>query len=251
MSQHSRGSSHHLLQWTRKERGVFVKSLTELINLSDVIVNEDDWWRPDGDKYPVEAETKDLPDDVLSKENKACISNWWLKNKRGANTPNWDFIGSASIKGKKGFVIIEAKAHKKEASFDGRILKDDAPLSRKENHEHIKKAIEEANNFLKTKHGGINISRDSHYQLANRIAYSWKFASLGIPVVLVYLGFLNDTGMQDVGEPFCDKNDWANFMNGYVKNVFPVELLEKEINCGLDSFRFLIRSKDIPINGVN
>jgi hypothetical protein len=192
-----------------------------------------------------------LSDDVLSKENKKLISNCWLKHKRGANTPNWDFIGSCSIKGKRGLVIIEAKAHKNEALINGKKLNNDAPETSKENHEQIKKAIEEANDFLKNKYYKINISRDSHFQLANRLAYSWKFASLGIPVVLMYLGFINDLAMQDVGEPFHDQNDWMNFMNGYIKGVFPVELLEKEIDCGLRSFRFLIRSKDIPITGVN
>jgi len=34
------------------------------------------------------------------------------------------------------------------------------------------------------------LSRDSLYQLANRFAWAWKIASLGVPVALVYLGFI-------------------------------------------------------------
>ena len=35
----------------------------------------------------------------------------------------------------------------------------------------------------------VCISHESHYQLANRLAFACKITSLGIPTVLVYLGF--------------------------------------------------------------
>ena len=92
MSQHKRGSSYHLLQWTRMYRTAFAKSLTEQINLPDVAVAIGDWWRPDcsldGDFDPFEARTETLPSDFLSKENKLSIKQWWLKHQQGANTPN-------------------------------------------------------------------------------------------------------------------------------------------------------------------
>lgn len=50
----------------------------------------------------------------------------------------------------------------------------------------------------------VRISRDSHYQLSNRVAFAWKLATLGLPTVLVYLGFWGDDGIADVGEPFWD-----------------------------------------------
>lgn len=175
---------------------------------------------------------------------KNTVRKWWLKHPQGANTPNWDFISSITIKGKKGLLIIEAKAHKNEASFDGKLLKDGASEKSRENHEHIKKAIEEANCYLKKKYTGIAITCDTHYQLANRLAYAWKFVSLDIPVILMYLGFLRDTEMCDVGEPFRDDNDWKEFMGNYLDGVFPLDLLEKEINCGQNSFRFIIRSME-------
>jgi hypothetical protein len=36
----------------------------------------------------------------------------------------------------------------------------------------------------------FHISRDNRYQMSNRFAWSWKLASVGVPVVLVYLGFV-------------------------------------------------------------
>lgn len=123
-------------------------------------------------------------------------------------------------------------------------MKNNASKNSKENHEHIRKAIEETNCYLNKKYAGIAIACDTRYQLVNRIAYAWKFASLGIPVILMYLGFLRDTEIHDVGEPFRDNSDWQEFMSNYLTGVFPLELLEKEINCGPNSFRFLIRSRE-------
>lgn len=246
MSQHKRGSSFHLLQLTRRERSEFSEILNRLINLPDVCVNKTDWWRPDVIHDPSEARTETIPDTVLSSAHKSAIRTWWLKHPQGANTPNWDFISSVTVKGKKGLLLIEAKAHKKEASCDGKLLKGNASERSKENHEHIRNAVEEANRYLKKMHPDFSIACDTHYQLANRIAYAWKFARLGIPVILMYLGFLRDTKMRDVGEPFDNDRDWQEFMSKYLKGVFPLELLEKEIDCGLNSFRFLIRSTEIP-----
>ena len=41
----------------------------------------------------------------------------------------------------------------------------------------------------------------NHYSLCNRVAWAWKLAQLGVPVVWVYLGFLNATEMLDQGQP--------------------------------------------------
>ncbi len=40
------------------------------------------------------------------------------------------------------------------------------------------------------------------YQLCNRVAWAWKLADLGVPGVLVFLGFLNATEMRDQGQLF-------------------------------------------------
>jgi hypothetical protein len=44
---------------------------------------------------------------------------------------------------------------------------------------------------------GWTLSRDSHYQLTNRFAWAWKLASMGVPVVLGYLGFQGAAEMKD------------------------------------------------------
>lgn len=54
----------------------------------------------------------------------------------------------------------------------------------------------------------MTISRDSHYQFANRLGFAWKLASIGVPTVLVYLGFTGDDGIIDRGEPLRDADHW-------------------------------------------
>jgi hypothetical protein len=71
------------------------------------------------------------------------------------------------------------------------------------NHDKIGSAIRQANTNLNLISPGWNLSGDLHYQLSNRFAWSWKLASLGIPVVLVYLGFLNANDMSDQGHPIA------------------------------------------------
>lgn len=253
MSQHSRGSSHQLLRWIHKERDAFVRDLINLINIPEVKITANDWWRPDctidGGLYPEEVTTEGISDNIgiLPEDYKKKIKEWWLKHHKGANTPNWDFISSANIEGTKGLLIIEAKSHKNEIHKDGKILKDGSSKNSKENHIRIFKAIEEAKNGLSKNYNlyNFNLSIGNYYQLSNRIAYAWKFATLGIPIILIYLGFIKDIEMSDAGEPFDSPEDWNEFIKRHIKDIFPVELLERKINCGKGFFYFLVRSKEI------
>jgi hypothetical protein len=82
----------------------------------------------------------------------------------------------------------------KEAA--GRRLAEGDSMQRTASHETIGAAIESARmGFEAGTRLAWHISRDSHYQISNRFAWSWKLTQLGIPVVLVYLGFLNASDM--------------------------------------------------------
>jgi len=106
-------------------------------------------------------------------------------------------------------------------------------------------AINEANTELSNVVQGVNISRDSHYQLSNRIAFSWKIASMGLPVVLIYLGFIGDHGIKDAGEPFKGHDHWEGIFETYCRNLLPEGFIAKRINCGLADFQMIVRSRAI------
>jgi len=63
-----------------------------------------------------------------------------------------------------------------------------------------------------------NLCRDRHYQLSNRFAWSWKLATLGVSVVLMYLGFLNARDM--VGEKlFLSPEEWESTIKTHSESV--------------------------------
>jgi hypothetical protein len=126
----------------------------------------------------------------LSEEQREEVTSWWLAVRKGANTPNWHIASTCTIGEKKGLLLVEAKAHVAELKEDCKTLDEDASDLSIDNHKQIGLAITAASLGLNNALPGWRLSCDSHYQLANRFAWAWKLASMGIPVVLVYLGFV-------------------------------------------------------------
>ncbi len=101
-----------------------------------------------------------------------------------------------------GLILAEAKAHYGELGSGGGVAKNH------QNEKRIRDAIAEANHNLNRISYGWNLTADSHYQLCNRFAWGWKVASLGVPVILVYLGFLNVEDMPGY-RVFRTDEEWA------------------------------------------
>ena len=91
----------------------------------------------------------------------------------------------------------------------------------------------------------LRISRDSHYQLSNRVAFTWKLASLGLRTILVYLGFFGADGIADVGEPIKDAAHWNRVFAAYAHSVVPSDLFEHRIDCGAAPMWLLVRSRHV------
>jgi hypothetical protein len=116
---------------------------------------------------------------------------WWLADPRPTSaTPSLDIASTCSITGRKGLLLVEAKAHKAELITEEAGKRFDK-YSSAANHDSIAHAIAEANEglALATK-AEWHLSFTRCYQMSNRFAWSWKLCALGYPVVLVYLGFL-------------------------------------------------------------
>jgi hypothetical protein len=173
------------------------------------------------------------------------LRSWWLAHDRGANTPNWDLAVTCEIDGIPGLVLVEAKANVPELSAAGKSLDAAASPASVANHERIALAIQEACTALRKESERTALSRDSHYQLSNRIAFAWKLASLGVPTVLLYLGFCGDTGIVDAGAPFEDAAHWQVCFAAYSNSIVPAGLLERRIDCGLAPAWFLVRARTV------
>jgi hypothetical protein len=174
-----------------------------------------------------------------------ALSAWWLIHACGANTPNWDLAIGCEIDERPGFVLVEAKANVQELSLAGKPLRSGASSRSRENHERIGSAIHEACIGLREFAPATAITRDSHYQLSNRAAYAWKLASLGVPTVLVYLGFIGDSGIANAGAPIRDDAHWRDVFAVHAISVLPTELFERRLDCGPAPTWFLVRSRPV------
>lgn len=173
------------------------------------------------------------------------LRRWWLRHEKGANTPNWDIALSCEVESKPGLILVEAKANELELSDAGKRRDPKASPTSDENHDQIVAAVDEARMALEATHPGISIGCDSHYQFSNRIAFVWKLASLGIPTVLVYLGFTGDEGIRDVGEPFANQAHWQTVFETHVRSVCPRPFAEAPVHAGQAPFWLLVRSRPV------
>jgi hypothetical protein len=235
-----RGSRKHILDWV--ERPDFTGRLSQLPQPTGAIVGSSDLWMPKGHGDDTEARLEQFGPQVLPTVDWNILQDWWLVAKRGAKRPEWDLASTCTTDGQRGLVLVEAKAHTKELESKGKTLQPDASDNTRKNHERIGSAIEEASGALAKAVQGVNISRDTHCQLANRVAFTWKVASLGVPVVLLYLGFLGDETMSDVGEPFADDGHWQQTMRTYLADRIPEGFLDRWIDCGQAQMQMIIRS---------
>jgi hypothetical protein len=182
-------------------------------------------------------------------------------------TPNFDIASTCTIEGGgKGLLLIEAKAHDEELNKEsiGRLIKRFSPQNgevasdskrtrrseenRAASHQQIGKAIEEARAGLeKATSLPCRISRDSCYQMSNRFAWAWKLTELGIPVVLVYLGFLHCDEMKDLGRPFAEESEWKTLVQSHSSALFPPEMWGRSWRSGEVTFVPLIRSEVQPL----
>lgn len=185
----------------------------------------------------------------------ARLGEWWLPaGRQDAITPNFDIASTCTIGGIPGLLLVEAKAHELELTKGsaGRTVTERDSGDRKASHATIGAAIELARRGLEAATRlNWQISRDSHYQMSNRFAWSWKLAELGIPVVLVYLGFLKATDMSKPGEvPFADAGSWDSLVRAHSKPLFPGDIWGRNWSVKGVPLIPLIRSLEVSLNEV-
>lgn len=176
-----------------------------------------DAWMPQGFLSPNEACLGETA--LLSAPYRNELTRWWLAKPENANTPNWDLVSSCEIQGRPGLVLVEAKAHRSEFHAGGLGAKNASNVAR------IRGAIAEANAGLGGEPAGWRLSADNSYQLCNRFAWAWKLATLGIPVVLAYLGFL---AADEMGSgAFCSEQAWREAVLKHADGIVPADCWDR------------------------
>ena len=211
--------------------------LTRLVEPYAEMDAQRDTWMPRGFLEPKES-TLEENDKLLPPGMCRESTNWWLEEPGGARKPTWDIATTAMIGERKGIILVEAKAHTAELS--------DSPKTpgNEENEDSIRAAMRQASAGLSGRLDGWNLTADSHYQLCNRFAWSWKIASLGVPVILVYLGFLNAMEMR---QPFRSAIEWSDLIRNHAEGIVPNDAWDRPIDVNGTQMRAIIQSVD-PYN---
>jgi len=246
-----RGSKPRCHWVTQGDPTSVAAALTELMTPFGV-VEADDSWMPLGFEDTKEAEL-DKASTLLNPDIRRGLSDWWLAPaSKQAMTPNFDIASTCTIDGKAGLLLVEAKAHDEELKKEsaGRRLTANSSEGRRLSHEKIGLAISEACQGLEeSTRLPWNISRDTHYQVSNRFAWAWKLTELGIPVALVYLGFLNADEMKDRGSVFPDAKVWEQLVKSHTETLFPKEIWGRKWMVNGLPFISLIHSVEVPLDG--
>jgi hypothetical protein len=213
-------------------------------------VSASDRWMPRGFDEVEEAQLHKAAG-LLEPGIRAELAAWWLAPRsRRAMTPNFDIASTCMIDDLPGLLLVEAKAHNEELNKEalGRSLTANASDDRRASHETIAAAIRSACSGLSEATSlPWRISRDSHYQMSNRFAWTWKLTALGVPVVLIYLGFLKANEMADRGQPFAQPSDWERLVMSHSQCLFPAEVWNRRWTLHEVPFIPLIRSVEQPI----
>ena len=250
-----RGSRARCISLTNASDDIVASRLSTLASPLAIIDPNRHYWMPRGLAAPKEAKLGDrLP--FLSDECREAVTSWWLAVREQANTPNWDIASTATIGGAEGLLLVEAKAHSGEIKTEGKSVRprSTATTERKtserqlsnhaRNHAQIEAACGEASTALNAALPGWALSVQSRYQLCNRFAWAWKIASLGIPVVLVYLGFIRADEMSDQGLPFIDGVKWEHLVREHSKGIIPATAWDRAISVNGTPLHAVIRSME-------
>ena len=214
-------------------------------------VSVDDRWMPRGFSDREEAQLHKA-ERLLGPSVCKQLREWWFaKANPQSKSPNFDIASTCTIEDKRGVLLIEAKAHDQELINEtaGKRLKVASSEGTLSNHRRIGMVIDAACRGLESATSlEFHISRDTHYQMSNRFAWSWKLTALGFPVVLVYLGFLNASEMRDKGSsPFPDRSVWKRVVKTHSDPLFPFEVWGRRWTCNGQAFVPLIRSFNQPL----
>ena len=251
----NRGSRPRCVLLTDGSRQEVAARLTGLVGLPEVTVSASDRWLPMGkpvrtsmgwDAKPSAEARIDRDDGFVAATVRRELAEWWLSViGPAAWTPQWDVAATCSIEGRDGLILVEAKAHSNELSTAGK--RKPGSDNGWKNHDRIGAAIAQANVGLRLAAGGSwALSRDRSYQLSNRFAWSWKLASLGVPVILIYVGFLSAGEMAPDGAPFPSAVDWETTLRSHARGVSDDACWGKRIDVDGTPLRPLIRAIDVP-----
>jgi hypothetical protein len=239
-----KGSRPRCIALTNGSREQVAARLTELASPHGQIDPDRHVWAPGGFAEPREA-SLGWHLHFLTEAQRKELVRWWLAAAAGAKLPTWDILSSATVNGREGLLLVEAKAHASELDVRGKTPADLDSAGSLANHAQIERCIDEACVALRQVSAPAwKLSRDSHYQLANRFAWAWKIASMGIPVVLVYLGFV---GADEFSDPIEDEDTWTRLVHEHASRALDAAVWTSTIDVNGTALVPLLRAARVAL----
>ena len=148
-------------------------------------------------------------------------SIWWRNILRSYSSQSWDFISTCTIDGKKGILLVEAKAKKGEMKL----------VAKKKKNYDFSQPNKELNELIP----GVELSNEKCPQLSNHIAHAWAMSKQDMPVILLYLGFCYDHGRNAFKTP----QEYKSSFKKHIRSIGADKLLDLKISDERTSFTFL------------
>ncbi len=217
---HERRGSKPRCHWlTHGGPGQVASRLNALAEPWGTVSAADDQWMPEGFCRIEEAQLDKAERLIPKQGHRDQLHRWWLEDsRRNTRTPTWDIASTCTVDGRKGLLLVEAKAHTQELKVEDQVK------ASPRNRARIAECIEGANSALEAWTGlHWALSHEHRYQMANRFAWSWKLTELGYPVILIYLGFLGAEEMRSGREqsPFDNHAEWEDLVQAQSEPLFP------------------------------
>jgi hypothetical protein len=220
-----RGSKARCHLLTHGSVDIVSERLTSLISPWGAVTGEDRWM-PRGFKYVEEARFG-RQDIILDRADGESLVKWWLAVPGAGRVPQWDIASTCTIGGKRGLLLVEAKAYDKEltGAEAGKRTPALESVDSRSNQRRIELCLGQANSALtRDTKLDFQLSVKHHYQMSSRFAWAWKLTDLGFPVALVYLGFVDAEEMVDRGIPIENEASWEQQVKAHSRSLFPDKL---------------------------
>ncbi len=207
---------------------------------------------PCGMDRPEEPRIDEVNGLIKDHDVRAALHDWWVEPDAKGRTPAWNIAAACTIGSRPGVLLVETMAHV------GELNSDHMPTREKPHLARIRGALAEASDGwnaalldyadqrgFKLSHK-VKLSTDSHYRLSTRFAFAWKLADLGVPVALVYLGFLNAMEIEDDGRLlFRNHAMWGRCVFEKTNKPLPEEIWNETFDVRGTPLTVLQRSAQI------
>ena len=218
----------------------YIINMNALLSQVNASVSTDDIRIPDPPNNTNEGDFTSLPEFVHPFLSNDKSSIWWKNALKNYSPYCWDLVSTCTVNGKKGLLLVEAKAKKGELITAANLQVPD---------ENLERSYLVANKDLSKISPDAKLSSIICRQMSNHIYRAWFLARSGIPVILLYLGFHFEKG----NRVFNSANDWRNYFLRGARKIGINGLLNKEVYCGDSSFKMICVSlgsdeKAPPIN---